>query len=70
MVVRAGLTRRQRELLTWPHEDLYSDAWLNAVGEGHAPGNDRTIPTELERFDERWRASAGGGSQHQGMARL
>ena len=36
--VRAGLTRRQRELLTWPHEDLHSDVWLNAVGEGHAPG--------------------------------
>jgi hypothetical protein len=57
------LSPRQRELLTWSHADLSCDEWLNRVGEGHAPGIDRTVPTATERFDERWVASAGGGSK-------
>ena len=52
------LTQRERELLTWPHADLYSTAWLNKVGDGHMPGVDRTIATSLERFDIRWRDQA------------
>ena len=52
------LSQRERELLTWPHPDLYSKAWLNSIGEGHMPGVDRTVGTDLERFDSRWRDQA------------
>ena len=52
------LSQRERELLTWPHSDLYSKAWLNRIGEGHMPGVDRTVGTDLERFDSRWRDQA------------
>ena len=52
------LTQRERDLLTWPHADLYSKAWLNTVGEGHKRGVDRTIATDVDRLVSRWRSQA------------